>query len=270
MKSNIIYKISAIALVLSLAFVAIQAKAEDSVDDSGVSTGNTANGVITPKPPIPGTTTPKPIPVGEKIRMQVENRLEKNKEIRNEQLDQRESMLQDRKEVENEIRERFDGARMMRASSTEMFKRTKEELKEKVKTMKAHVFEVRKEALIKELNIALNNLQNITSRIESRIEKAESSGRDMSTAKDLLIEAKFAISKAKVNVDALDSLQDPTSDTASTTPETSIDLTKPRALGDAAIKSVKEARDALKKVVEAIAKAMGLGNSASTTEESAQ
>ena len=148
---------------------------------------------------------------------------------------------------------------MIRASSTDMFKRSVEIRKDIKKKMEIRQFEIRKNALVKELYISLSNLSNISSRIASRITKAESEGRTMTEARTLLTTANNKLAEAKVAVAAFESLAPAT---ASSTVE--IDLGKPRVVGDAAIKSVKEARDAFQKVVVAIAHAMGLRNASTT------
>ena len=81
--------------------------------------------------------------------------------------------------------------------------------------------------------------------------------------------AKEKIEKAKAEVAAFDALPAPSPSTtastdASLTTTAEVDLAKPRALGDAAIKSVKEARDALQKVVVSIGHNMGVKAGASS------
>ncbi len=153
-----------------------------------------------------------------------------------------------------------------RASTSAMFKENKQMRKEIAKKMELRQFEARKNALLKELNHALANLADISVRIDARIVKAEGEGRTMTDAKALLVIANDKLIKAKADVDAFRALTATSTVTnASTTAE--VELTKPRVLGDAAIKSVKEAREAFQKVVVAIAKGMGLkiGVTASTT-----
>jgi hypothetical protein len=123
--------------------------------------------------------------------------------------------------------------------------------------MEAKTFEIRKNALIKELNIALRNLDSVDERVKARIEKLSGEGKDVSSIKNLLATAEEKLNKAKIDVKSLDSIS-----VASTTPSTGtstaeVDLSKPRVLGNTAIKSVKDARDAFKKVVEAIAHLSG-------------
>lgn len=201
-------------------------------------------------------------PIAEKIKVNMENRLEKNREIRNVDMARKNSssspMFRDEK-VKN----------FKAASTTDriIFKREQEnrENREKLaKTMQTKVFETRKKALTRELSGAIKNLDNIAIRIQSRITKAETSGRDMTQAKTLFVDAQNLLAKAKIEVAAFEALNitSSTNTTASTTAE--VDLNRPRALGDAAIKSVKAARDAMQKVVVAIAHGMGLRNATTT------
>jgi hypothetical protein len=150
----------------------------------------------------------------------------------------------------------------LRASTTDMFKKFKDDRKDIMGKMGKETFEIRKNALVEHLNFALENLLNIRGRIEDRIIKNEAAGRDMTEAKSKLIIADKKLSDAQTAVDVLAALTVSNRDTsvtaeASTTVE--IELTKPRQVGDSAIKAVKDARDALKKVIEAIAKNSGKG-----------
>lgn len=201
----------------------------------------------------------------------LENRIQQNREVRNALLDQRKDIRTVASTTIKNLRveERAD-LKIIRASTTEMFKKSKEIRKEISKKMEARVFEIRKNALIKELNISLTNLTNISTRIDARITKAEGEGRTMTEAKALLVIAKDKLEKAKTAVAAFQTLNLSTGNTTTTVGATvQVDLVKPRVAGDAAIKSVKEARDAFQKVVVAIAHAMGLklGVTASTTSE---
>ncbi len=237
---------------------------------------NTRTGEI-PRPPI--NTSVKP-PLGQKIKTQVENRIELNKDIRNADLEKRQAIRQDvktkiqenianRKEIRGEmkeaIKERLDGIRLIQATSTGMFKKIIGEKKEELKKMKTEAFQIRKEALIKELNIAVNNLLNIASRIESRITKLESEGKILTDARNLLTSAKAKIDTAKINVEALNNMVMTTPLDTNTATSTEIDLSKPRQLGDIAIKSVKEAKDSLMKVVASIEKIVKATMNATTT-----
>ncbi|HEY4503527.1 MAG TPA: hypothetical protein VJJ28_00220 [Candidatus Paceibacterota bacterium] len=219
---------------------------------------------------------PKPVatrpPLGEKIKADIENRIEKNKEMRNDELGQRQEIKNIKQTAKQEIKdlrlEKREEIKLIRASSTDMFKRTAEIRKEIAKKMEVNKFEIRKNALVRELKVAISNLNNINIRIESRIIKAESEGRNMIDAKELLVTANNKLETAKAEVQRFENISidlniNNTNNTVASTSE--IDLVKPRQLGDTAIKSVREAKSAFQKVVNAIARAMGLGNTASTT-----
>lgn len=203
-----------------------------------------------------------PVPIADKIRENIETRLE-NKDLR---ADIENRMTKDVAQVKDRVQ-------IIKATSTLLFKRTAENRKEVVKTMQAKTFEIRKQALVNTLKGAIRNLENIAVRIQSRISKSEESGRNMADAKNLFVEAQSILAKAKAEVSTFEALSvsyvgtstATTTATATTTP--TIDLTRPRILGDAAIKSVKSARDAMHQVVLAIARNMGLkiGVTATTT-----
>jgi hypothetical protein len=182
----------------------------------------------------------------------------------------RTSLLEERKEMRKQLASSSPAVRKeILASSTEMFKKANAERREAVQKMRKDTFEIRKNALVDQLRSALENLISIRDRIVIRIETAEGTGRNMTEAEAALVIADGKLAGAKLAIDALAGLSNPpvatstATSTASTTVE--VDLTKPRQVGDTAIKAVKEARDALKKVVVAIAQNMGRGNGSGTS-----
>lgn len=208
------------------------------------------------------------------IRAAVENRIEQKKDVRNTLLEKKQEIKKEirdvrmeRKEEVGDIRrEAYAEMKLIRASSTDMFKKKdmRQEIKQK---MDAKTFEVRKAALVKELGISLTNLTNISARIESHIVKAEEKV-EMMEARELLAIANEKLTAAKTAVSAFEASANEimgTSTPASTATE--VNLTKPRMAGDAAIKAVKEARDAFQKVVVTIAHSMGANkvNASSTS-----
>lgn len=203
-----------------------------------------------------GSTSTKP-PIGQlKAKIEkAENQFEKNREVRNIRLEDKRSLQASTSMIRKEAREDI---RDIRASSTMMFKMKKEEKREIKKEMKIDVFEIRKNALVKELTMTLENLSRLRTRTVEFMTKAEVSGRDMTKAKAQLVIADEKLAKAKLAVDAFKAIQNPIPNTASTT--ANINLDKPRKVGDDAIKAVKDARDALKKVVESVAQYMGKGD----------
>lgn len=187
------------------------------------------------------------------------------KGIRADMKDARKEFGEERKEMKEERKENIGNLKMSiqlrKASSTDMFKKINIEGKDLIKKMKKDDFESRKKALLNQLNISIENLTAIKTRISDRILKAELEGRNMTDAKSALAIADDKLAKAKTAVDTLTNLQAPTpSSNSGTASSTEIDLAKPRQVGDSAIKAVKEARDAYKKVIDTIAKSMGLGD----------
>ncbi len=185
--------------------------------------------------------------------------LNANKEVRKEINKEKKEEIKDLREVVKE--ERKD----LRASSTEMFKKNKDDRKELAKKMQINMFEIRKNALIKELNFSLNNLTDIRGRINNKITKIEAGSTTATEARAALVIADDKLAKAKIAVDAFTAFSYSTSTpkTGSTTPE--INLDKPRKIGDAAIKAVKDARDALRKVIDIVAKMEKKGPKNATT-----
>lgn len=205
------------------------------------------------------------------IRERVEGQLEKSSEIRNTRLETKKEIGDLKEEIKDERKnERKDiratttlMMRNYRATTTTMFKKVEGEKRDISKQMKLRAFQIRKDALVKELNFALANLKLISQRIGDRITKTEASGRVMTEAKTALTIANDKIDKAKIAIDNLTafSITPATNADASTT---DISLDKPRQIGDEAIKAIKEAKEALKKVVTTMAHAMGV---ATTTPE---
>ena len=173
---------------------------------------------------------------------------------RNEVKDLKEKMLSERKDPRSagSIEEKKE----IRLSNKEAMENFKTARKDAVKKMKTEEFKTRANALVKQLNISLEYLNNSRTKINDIITKQEASGKVLTDAKAALAVADTKIAAAKSAVEALNGLA------ATTETSTETDLAKPRQLGDAAIKAVKEARDALKEVVKHIAPKSG---TASTT-----
>lgn len=185
------------------------------------------------------------------------------KGIRADMKDARKELGEERKEMREQMKEKIGNIKapilLRRASSTDMFKKMNIEGKDLIKKMKKDDFESRKKALLNQLNISIENLNAIKTRINDRIVKLELEGKNVTDAKSALAVADDKLAKAKTAVETLSNLPAPTP-SSGTASSTEVDLVKPRQVGDAAIKAVKEARDAYKKVIEIIAKGMGLGD----------
>lgn len=243
-----ISKTVAIATILSLSFVATSAFAQEA---TSTTSGGIRKEVKIERKDTRDLRKENMKEVREERKEVREERKEERKEIRDDRKENvkeiRQEFKEERKEMRGEIKEmRKDG----RASSTEMFKAKMNEKREMAKKMKANIFDERKNALVKELKLSVTNLTNISGRIQERITKLEADGKDVSSAKAALETAVSKIEAAKTAISVFENVSYSTNTTASSTTE--IDLDKPRIVGDSAIKSVKEARDSLKKVVEII------------------
>ena len=269
------YYIYIIALLALVAVLPVSARAEDGADDA-----------MTPppvpqdvQPPAPGTPPvqrpgmPVPAMLREQLRGGKTENIQNNMGIRNKLLGaatstrpglrmmasstraERRDIREDRRDEVGDIRR--DGREDMRNATNTM------ERREIRRDMRADIFKVRKDALVKQLTVSIENLKQIRDRIASRIEKATSAGRDMTSAKSALVTADAKIQTAISAIEAVKTYVAP-APTASSTDQ-SVELAKPRQIGDAAIKAVKDAHEALVAVVRAIAHAMGLGDSATTT-----
>lgn len=156
-----------------------------------------------------------------------------------------------------------------RASSTDTIKAEREGRKEEfkanresIKTLKRADFDARKQGLIKELTTIVGNLKNIATRIDARISEDRTAARDTTSAVNLLNVAKTKIATAESKVRALASL------TPTSTATGEVDAIKPRTAAQEAIVAVRDAREALKKVVEALSNRGGtpkLHSAGSTT-----
>ncbi len=279
------YYLYIITMLALMTVLPAAVRAEEATDDGTVQTSASADIEIrTETRPAMRPGVPVPAILREQLRTKAEN-IQNNLEARNKLLENRKlststkplmpkdvrmmasSTPKERAEIREERREdvkniRQEGREDMKNASGTM------ERREIRKDMRMDIFKTRKEAIIKQLTVSLNNLKQIRERIGSRIEKATSEGRDLTKAKELLITADAKITAAINAVEALKAYM-PGSVTATSSVETSteasVDLNKPRQMGEAAIKAIKDAHEALVAVVRAIAQAMGLGNNASTT-----
>src|SRR3989344_1085976 len=201
------------------------------------------------------------------LRNAVKERVEdagNNEAIRNKILDKVASTTREqRAEIENERRIEAQGTRRENRNDIRNAS-TSEDRREIRQSMHRDEFEVRKAAVVRQLNLALNNLKQIRERISSRIDKATASGRAMSDAKDLLVIADNKMALAEQDINSVFVVQPFPTPAATTTDN--VELNKPRKVADNAIAAIKTAREALVEVVRAIAHSMGLGNATSTPE----
>lgn len=153
--------------------------------------------------------------------------------------------------------ERSDGSAEIRSEAQFriMMASTSEQRGEIILERNREVFQIRKNALVRQLTVSIGNLKQIRERIVSRIEKVEDSGADISTANTLLTEADIDIKTAE---DAIAILADIELDTEiETATSTEPHLLRPRELGAEAIEAVKVAQASLVDVVRAITQALG-------------
>lgn len=148
--------------------------------------------------------------------------------------------------------------REIKVLRTDLFREYKNIRREIKNRIHRDEFQIRKDFLVRKLNLTLENLRNIRSRISERITTAEAGGRNMTEAKASLVIADDKLVKARVAVDLFATFTYPTATSTGTT-TTEVELERPRKMGDEAIRAVKIARNALKDVVKAIAHNMGLG-----------
>ena len=190
---------------------------------------------------------------------------ERAQDIKATQAERREN-INERKEIGAEARMQANDISVQAKNEVRMSS-TSQERRLIQKEARIDVFNIRKNSLVRQLNIAINNLKQIRDRIESRIEKAELNGRDMTDAKALLVTADAKIVTAEIAINTVANISVGQNTSTNTSSTTIVDLERPRQLGNTAIKAVKEARMALRDVVLAIAHSMGLklGSTATTT-----
>lgn len=119
----------------------------------------------------------------------------------------------------------------------------------------------KKNALVKQLELTLNNLTKAKTSIASIIEKRVAEGKSVGNAQALLTVASTKIEDAKKAVASIDAWK-PDTKTASST---EISLTKPRQSADAAIKAVKDARQAIDAVIKEVRSQGKKGNESATS-----
>ncbi|MEI6304983.1 MAG: hypothetical protein WCP09_03150 [Candidatus Taylorbacteria bacterium] len=182
-------------------------------------------------------------------------------------LKEKQDNLRTNQDIRNNIREKMMGgnasttwATTTRGNPNMPFRGQNEDGRGYMNNSKAmlfNMFQLRKNIIVRELQSAVNNLTNVESRLQSRIDKvASTSERDMTAAKALLITADAKIKIAQTAIDTIKNLT--ATSTAATTASSTIDLNKPRIMADDAQKAIRDAQKSLNDVVVAIAKAMGL------------
>lgn len=193
----------------------------------------------------------------EKLRMEQEIKLK-------ERLNATSSMRTGDDRMDDRMENRMEDKRPVginaRVASSTLRERMESRM-ENVKKLRMDEFKKRQKNIVSQLERALNNLKQIRSRLVSRIEKAESSGRDMTEPRRLITIADTKIDLAAKGIaDFASHNASTTTASATTTVESDdeVDLTKPRQINVEVIKSIKDAHRALVDVVISIAHNMGV------------
>ncbi|MFA6078829.1 MAG: hypothetical protein WC779_03680 [Candidatus Omnitrophota bacterium] len=210
------------------------------------------------------------------IRTDIENRvqnLKANEEARKNQIDERIGIASSSRAMIKDTRIEARAELKIASSS--------QERKEIRKEMRRDIFNIERLRIAKQLELSVQNLKQVRDRINSRIQKEQQDGKDMSKAIVLLATADAKILAANTALQALkDLIPKPmtTAVSASTTVQAnissvqSVNLDAARQAVMAVQKAIKDAHRALTDVVVEIAHSMGLklGNDgrdqASTTE----
>jgi hypothetical protein len=226
----------------------------------------------------PRPDTRKPIEGRKEMEIRKNIDVRKNVEERKEVRDEKKMEVKNIKETSRaeikDLKEKMVSERMnprdasttearkeIRLSNKESMQDFKTARKDVVRKMKTDEFKVRADALVKQLKITLTNLSDIRTKVSVSISKQEAEGKVLTEAKAALAVADAKLAEAKLAVDSLANIS--TIPTTASTTET--DITKPRQIGDAAIKAVKDARNSLKLVVKSISNKSEAASSTSIT-----
>jgi len=134
--------------------------------------------------------------------------------------------------LQKNILEQVNKIKQERASTTEYIKKQREEFRNKMNE--------KKEKVAQNFESVINNLKNITARIETRIEKIEAKGIDITSSKTLLEAANEKILQAEKELTTLDELL--SKEISTTTRNTYISTIKSQSEKTKnAVKSAKEA-----------------------------
>ena len=170
MKIKLIY-ITALALLVMGGANVLSAQAETSASTTA------------------STTASSTIKVDTKLKVKLGDNLEKNKEIRNIKQDKKEEV----KKIKKETKEYIKDLKEERKNSTttkeskEVFKGIRKTLEKK---MKRDVFEIRKNALVRELNVSYSMMLAARTRINDFIVKHDTATTTGSTTVSIMAPAK--------------------------------------------------------------------------------
>lgn len=260
----ILMGLAAFTLVVSTPVLAREEDDSDDDDSNKSSVTVTATG-----------SSSASVKIREKIRAEVKEKVQTKLETKT-RYEIEDKSREIKEEAKSAIREiKAESKNIVRNASTSDDKDDKEERtiikRETKRVLELNRFREHQIRLVGQLELALNNLKQIRARIISRIDKAEDAGRVMTEAKEKLEAANGKITLAEQKIAELKAfvpvIVPTTTGTATTTNATTtatasttvtVDLAKPRQVGESAIDAVHAARKALNEVVVAIAKSMGL------------
>jgi len=254
MKNKYLLGIFACALLVSFPSLSL---AEDN-GSSGSDSDDSASVEIEAETSIPkslrGNMTPPHVDIKTRIREKIDFRQENRKDIRDMSSTTRMDRKEIREETRMEIKDMRDERKMLVKNASSSIER-----REIRKNIHVDIFKAQHKRLVTQLELALTNLKQIRARIVSRIEKVEAENKDMTEARRLLAVSDTKITLAAQEIATLAAYTPAGTVTtgATTTTSTEVDLVKPRQIGEAAIKAVREVHKSLVDVIKAIAHTMG-------------
>lgn len=190
--------------------------------------GETSVSVGLPKPPLPGVI--KAIREDAQVKIQTgrENLKEDVRDIRSGST----TPTGKRLEIKNEVRDTRGG-----------IKNEREDMRGKIENARTRMIKNEIKKVVERFRAAIERLQKLAERIDSRIKKFEVAGADMTIPKAKLLEAQAKIDIAKVDVNAVLSFATNFSTTTGTTTKGVLDQAK--GLAKAAERAIQAAQKAL-------------------------
>lgn len=242
--------LAALVLALSVGGQVSAQTTEVSGEDSAV--GSAGTSVTVQKDPAGRPLPPKDPRVKPAVNGMRKENLEQNKDLRNKMLGERKEIANERREdvktLRNEKREDFKNASSTSEKKLiiERFRDAKGELLKKAR--KDEVIS-RQKMIVNELTLKLKYLKDAANRIENILAKMESQGKSVTDARLALDTAGKKIVAAEVAIDAFKNWKPTETGTASTT---EVSLTKPREAAQGAITAIKDAAEALRKILPSV------------------
>jgi len=200
-------------------------------------------------------TRSKPLDIKDRIRENAGLRPENRKDIRGMASTTRMEKKEINTEARMEIKDVREEGKMLRKSASSSMER-----KENRKNVHIQIFQAQQKRLVTQLELALTNLKQVRARIISRIEKSESENKDMTEVRRLIAVSDTKITLAAQEIATLAAYTPAGTVTTggTTTTSTDVDLIKPRQIGEAAIKAVREVHRSLVDVITTIAHTIGI------------